>query len=142
MVNKDQKINADLSDESKSFQERIDEVRSLVEENLRYTKTIKESGGSPESIRYQQEIRKLLEQNLKISQELHEMTKKIKHWITMQRIWTIIKIIIILIPIVLGIIYLPSLLKQALQPYQELLNLTEQTSEQQNMIEQIIGQFK
>jgi len=115
-------INMNLSDDTRSFQDRIDEVRSLVEENLRYTKSIRQNpadagSSSPD------ELKTLLQENLEISKELREMVKKINHWMAVQRILGVFKILIIIVPLALGIIYLPSLLKGVIGPYQELLNL-------------------
>ena len=146
MVKKNQNINTDLSDESKSFNERIDEIRSLVEENLRYTKTLKESSGGSNQVKSQKELQKLLKQNLEISKDLYEMTKKIKRWVTMQRVWSIVKILIILIPIVLGAIYLPPLISQWFEPVKDLygnvLNLNQQAEQQQDLIQKVTDQFK
>ncbi|OGY44949.1 MAG: hypothetical protein A3J62_02580 [Candidatus Buchananbacteria bacterium RIFCSPHIGHO2_02_FULL_38_8] len=136
------KIDINLSDETKSFTERIDEVRSLVEENLRYTKLLKQSAPQSE-VATQKELQKLLQENLKVSKELHEMTKKIKRWVTMQRVWGVVKILIILIPIILGVIYLPPLLQKVLEPYQELLNINQGVNnlDSQNLIEKITNQI-
>lgn len=139
--NRNKKIDIHLSDETRSFTERIDEVRHLVEENLRYTKAIRQTAPQKE-IESQKELQKLLQENLKISKELYEMTKKIKRWIVWQRVWGVIKILIILIPIVLGVIYLPPLVKKAIEPYQQFLNVG-QKPENQNFIQQIMtGQLK
>ena len=140
-----QKVNLDTTDESRSFQERIDEVRSLVEENLRYTKAIRESN-QPGGLKNQKELQKLLQENLKISRELYQMTKKIKRWVTTQRIWGVLKILIIIIPIVLGIVYLPPLVKKGIEPlqevYQEFLGFTQGAEDQGAIIQQITNQLK
>ncbi len=135
-----QKINTNLSDETRSFATRIDEVRSLVEENLRYTKSIKQST-LPAEVGSQKELRQLLQENLKISKELYGMTKKIKRWITFQRIWGVVKILIIIIPIILGLVYLPSLIRNVIEPYRELLN-NDQNNNTQNLIQQMTEQLK
>src|SRR3989338_5308618 len=96
-----EEINPNLTDESKSFKQRIDEVRSLVEENLRYTKAMRQSG-QQQDLKTQKELQRLLRENLKVSKELYEMTKKIGRWIAWQRVWGVIKILIIVIPILLG----------------------------------------
>lgn len=145
MNNETEDINLNLSDDTKPFQERIDEIRGLVEENLRYTKTLHDSmpaGGIEE----QQKLQKLLQENLKISQELYEMTKKIKRWVAWQRIWGWLKIVIILVPIVLGIIYLPPLMRELLAPlleaYQNVLGLTQSAGQSQGIIDQLMNQFQ
>lgn len=145
MPSKNQKVNLNLSDESKSFNERIDEVRGLVEENLRYTKTIKDSSAASKDLKGQKELQKLLVQNLEISKELYDMTKKIKAWVTMQRVWGVLKILIILVPLVLGAIYLPPLVQKSVEPvqniYQQFLDLTQGTKEQEALIEQYTEQL-
>ncbi len=52
-----------------------------------------------------EEIKELIEQNLKLTQEIHETTKYIKKYIIWQQIFSVIKIIIIVIPLIIGIIY-------------------------------------
>ncbi len=131
------KLNTDLSDESKSFQERIDDVRSLVEENLHYTKALSQTGLDPDSGE-QQELKQLLRENLKTSQELKGMMRKIHRWIALRRVWTVVKILIILIPLILGLIYLPPLIQQSLGPYQQLLQISNPNASNQN---NLINQF-
>lgn len=120
MVIKKQKINPNLSDSNKSFHEQIDEIRGLVEENLRYTKSIRQTGKTG-PVQSQQQLQTLLQENLKISKDLYTMMKKVNHWIAWQRFWGLLKILIIVVPIILGIVYLPPLLKQLYAPYQDLL---------------------
>jgi len=140
-----QKVNVNLSDQTKSFQERIDEVRSLVEENLRYTKAMRQSGQGKGELQAQKELHKLLQENLKISKELQKMTEKINRWVVWQRVTGIIKILIIIIPIVLGVIYLPPLVKKSVQPlqdvYQEFLGFTQGAQDQSSLIQQITEQL-
>lgn len=70
-------------------------------------------------------IRELLEENLEIAKANQQALAKIQRWILWQRILGVAKVLIIIIPIILGIIYLPSLLEKAFAPYKELLNLNE-----------------
>jgi len=138
-----ERVNANLSDESRSFAERIDELRGLVEENLRYTKSLDQL--TPKTaLADQKELQKLLQENLEISKNLYEMTKKIKHWTSMQRILAVVKIFIIIIPIVLGLIYLPPLLEKVITPYRELLNMGQGVGniDSQSIIEQITNQMR
>jgi hypothetical protein len=67
------------------------------------------------------EIRELIRKNYELTQEIHTMTKKIKGYITFQKVMSFIYLVLIVGPIILSFIYLPSLLKNALGPYQELL---------------------
>lgn len=70
-----------------------------------------------------EEIKKLLEKNLKLTEEIHKMTKGIKSYVLWERIFGALKILFIVAPIVLGIIYLPTILEKTLEPYKELLNM-------------------
>ncbi|MFA6410721.1 MAG: hypothetical protein WCW26_04065 [Candidatus Buchananbacteria bacterium] len=67
-------------------------------------------------------LEKLLQQNLEVSLEIQKTVKALKNWIIWQRAWLVVKILVIVVPTVLGIIYLPGLLKQSLGNYQQLLN--------------------
>jgi hypothetical protein len=69
-----------------------------------------------------EELKALLEQNLALLQETHEMTHKIKSYITFQKVMSIVYLILIVGPIILSIIYLPPLLKNAFSQYSDLVN--------------------
>ena len=71
----------------------------------------------------EEEIKKLLKENLKLNQEIYKMVKGIKSFLFWQRIWGVIKILIIVAPIIIGIIYLPPLFKQVMGQYQSLLGV-------------------
>lgn len=71
------------------------------------------------------QVKKLLEKNIKLTEEILKKTKYIKRYVIMSQILGFFKILIIVVPIVLGIIYLPSLLKNAYSQYQELLGVSE-----------------
>lgn len=118
-----------------SLEGQVDRLRAVMEENLRYTKAIRESS----TLEAQKELQQLLKENLKISKDLYVMTKKINRWIFGQRIWGVVKFLLILIPFVLGAIYLPPLLNQALKPYQDFWRLNQQVSESApaGMLEQL-----
>lgn len=70
-----------------------------------------------------EEIKKLLEQNLEYSKEIYRLTKKINHHITFQKVMSLIWLILIVAPIILSIIYLPPLLKGVFEQYQDVLGL-------------------
>ncbi len=69
------------------------------------------------------ELKELAEKNIKLSEEVLELSKKINGFVIWQRIFGVIKILIIIVPIILGIMYLPSLLGGVLDTYKELLGL-------------------
>lgn len=73
-------------------------------------------------------IKKLLEKNLELTEEILKMTKSIKNFTTHQRIFGILKLLIIVVPIILGIIYLPPLLKGITEQYKELLGIKSEAS--------------
>ena len=58
------------------------------------------------------EIKKLLEKNLELTEEIYKMVKGIKKYIFWQKVFSFLKILIIVVPIIIGIIYLPPLLKR------------------------------
>ena len=67
-------------------------------------------------------IKELLEQNLQLSKQIYQLAEKINRWIFWQQVWRVIKILIIVVPIILGIIYLPPILQKVFAPYQQVLN--------------------
>lgn len=79
-------------------------------------------------------------------QKIYESTEKTRKYIRGLKILSIIKLIIIIIPIILAIIYLPPLLKQALEPYQELLQFNSSASQGINLqgvdINELIKMYK
>jgi len=68
------------------------------------------------------ELARLLQVNLTRSDEILAAVKGIKSYIRWQQIWSVLRFLIIIIPIVLGFIYLPPLIKDALESYRSLLN--------------------
>ncbi len=70
-----------------------------------------------------QELRKIIKENSELTREIHDMTKYIKRFVIFQQIFGVLKFLIIIIPLILGIIYLPSLLRDTLDEYQGILQL-------------------
>lgn len=70
-----------------------------------------------------EEIKKLLEQNLEYSKEIYAMTRKIKSYITFQKVMSVVYILLIVVPIILSIIFLPPLLKGVFDQYKDVLGL-------------------
>lgn len=70
-----------------------------------------------------EEIKKLLEQNLGLTKEIYAMTKKIKSYITFQKVMSLIYILLIVAPIILSIIFLPPLLKGVFDQYKDVLGI-------------------
>lgn len=83
---------------------------------------------SPEvvPVDYAQELKALLEKNLALTEDIHRMTNRINRYITFQKFMSFIYFLIIVIPIILSIIYLPPLLKSVIGQYGELLGGSSQ----------------
>lgn len=58
-----------------------------------------------------EELKKILEENLKLTEEIHKMTKGIKSFVLWQRIFGALKILIIVVPIILAAIFIPRLIE-------------------------------
>ena len=70
----------------------------------------------------EEELKKLLEENLKLTQEIHGMVGQIRRIMMYQRIVSVIYLVIILAPLIFAIIYLPPLIKPYLDQYNQILN--------------------
>ncbi|MBU4360600.1 hypothetical protein KKA66_01990 [Patescibacteria group bacterium] len=66
--------------------------------------------------------------------KIYENTEKTRKYLMWNRIFSIIKIAVIVIPLILAIMYLPPLLENVFAPYKELLNTTQ---EGKNMLESL-----
>lgn len=71
-----------------------------------------------------EELKKLIKRNLDLTQEIRDMVKSIKGYVIWQRVFGFLKLLIILIPIILGIIYLPPIIEEALGQYGEILGFS------------------
>ncbi len=68
-----------------------------------------------------EEIKKLVEKNLEVSEEILKIAKYVKSHIFWTRVYGTIKFLLIVVPLILGIIYLPPLLKDIFGQYQSVL---------------------
>lgn len=73
------------------------------------------------------DIKQLLEQNKKMNEETLELVRYIKRFVMFQQVFGVIKILLIMIPIILGIIYLPPILDEIMKQYQQVLNFGANT---------------
>ena len=64
-----------------------------------------------------EQIKKLLEQNLAYSKEIFNLSKKTKKYILWGRIMSFISLLFIIIPIILGVVYLPTILNNTLDKF-------------------------
>lgn len=68
-----------------------------------------------------EEIKKLVEKNLELTEEIHRMTKKINSFIAFQKVMSVVYFLLIVIPLILSFIYLPPLIGNIVGQYQDLL---------------------
>lgn len=77
-----------------------------------------------------EEIKKLLEENLALTKEMHQILKKVHRHFIWQRIIGFIYLLLIVGPLILAIIYLPPIIGPMIQQYQDLLGgLSSQQSQ-------------
>lgn len=69
----------------------------------------------------EEKIKKLLQENIKYSKEILKLSVKIRRYIFFAQIMTVIKIIIIVVPIILAFIYLPPYLEDLIEKLNDLL---------------------
>lgn len=67
------------------------------------------------------DLKKLLELNLQKNEEILLISREIKNFIKWQQIWSVLRFALIVVPIILGFIYLPPLFQGVLESYKELL---------------------
>lgn len=67
------------------------------------------------------EVKRLLEKNLEVSEQILGIVKTTRKYIFWQQVGNWFKIVIILAPIIVGAIYLQPLLKGIFQQYKDLL---------------------
>ncbi len=73
-----------------------------------------------------EQVKKALEKNLELSEKIYKNSRYIKKFVITSQILGFLKLLLIVVPIVLGIIYLPSLLKDVYGQYKQLLGVSEQ----------------
>ncbi len=71
-----------------------------------------------------EEIKELLQKNIELSEEILKLTKKSHNILFWQRVFGVLKVLLIVIPIILGFIYLPPLFNKAVNYYKEFLDTT------------------
>ncbi len=64
---------------------------------------------------------KLLQLNLEKTEEILKISRDIKNYIKWQRIWSTVRLILIIAPIIIGFLYLPSLFREYVDSYKSIL---------------------
>lgn len=70
-----------------------------------------------------EEIQKIVEKNLKLTEDIYAMTKKIRSYLAFQRLVSIFYLIMIVAPIILSIFFLPALLNNFVDQYKSILDI-------------------
>jgi hypothetical protein len=66
-------------------------------------------------------VEEMMAENLRLTEDIHRMTKTVKNYVVFQRILSFIYLLLIVVPLILSIIYLPPLLNNVIGQYQDLL---------------------
>ncbi|MBU1164998.1 hypothetical protein KKA15_05585 [Patescibacteria group bacterium] len=103
---------------NKKEREKLDDIMKKSRKNLEYSQS-KLDALKPGSGKDIEEIKELLESNLEFSKTIYKGIIKIHHWMFWHRILGILKWIIIIIPIIVGAIYLPPLFREVFDKWQE-----------------------
>jgi len=69
----------------------------------------------------QADLAKLMQDNLARSEEILTTVRQIKTYMFWQQVWAGFRFFLIAIPVVLGVIYLPPLIKDIFESYRNLL---------------------
>jgi len=86
-------------------------------------------------------LEQLLAENLALTREIYELTSKTRRYIYFAQVATVVKMVLIILPLVAAALLLPPYLKQAFSAYKELLgNGTGQTVVEGNsIIQSLLG---
>ena len=68
-----------------------------------------------------EKLESLLQDNLESTAKILKDIRLIKKSLRWQRIWSVFRFLLIVVPIILGFIYLPPLIKETLETYRNLL---------------------
>lgn len=70
----------------------------------------------------EEKLEKLLQENLRLTEEIHKMSKRVNRYVTIQNILSFVYFLLIVVPLILGAIFLPPLISNLINPYMELLD--------------------
>lgn len=91
-----------------------------IEDNNNKEETLS-AGGLKEVFKSGLELHDLVEENLKVSQEILKLTKYIRKYIVWQKILSWIKLFLIIVPLILALTYLPPFLSGFSSSFQDLI---------------------
>lgn len=70
-------------------------------------------------------IKKISEENNREIKEIKKMVKDVKRSLFWSKVWSILKILIIVVPIILGIIYLPPIISDYIQEVKDKFGISQ-----------------
>lgn len=70
----------------------------------------------------EEDVKKLLEEQLALTRQTHEMVRKVQRYLAWQRAISVLYLVLILAPIVVALVYLPPVIRPLLDQYQLLLD--------------------
>ena len=70
-------------------------------------------------------LEELLKKNIELSEEILKISKKVNNFVVWQKIFSLLKILIIFVPLILGYYYLLPYFKELQGVYSELLGLQD-----------------
>ncbi len=85
----------------------------------------------------EEELKKLIAESHELNKKSYEMLKKVRRYIIIQQITTVLKILIVLVPLILAVVYGLPYIKEGIEAYKETMSTVNElkgttTSEQLN----------
>ncbi|RJQ31421.1 hypothetical protein C4572_02455 [Candidatus Parcubacteria bacterium] len=111
-----------MAEKSSNGNSNATELTEKIQKNLEYSRSILNQI-PPELGKQTEEIKRLLADNLNFSKRIYEGIRNIENWIFWRKVFGTLKWILILIPLILGVIYLPPVIKNLVNEYQSLIGL-------------------
>ena len=80
----------------------------------------------------QEKLEQLIRENIKLTQEIHQISRRMNRYITFQNILSAVYFLLIVIPLIMGAIYLPHFMENVVSPYQNLLKSSSSLQDSAN----------
>lgn len=94
-----------------------------------------------EAVKSEPSLKELIEKNLKWSQIIYEQNRKINNKLLWSAIFSWIKIVLIVTPLILAYIYLQPMINGVLKQYGSLLGLEQKTGSKPASVESLLNMF-
>lgn len=88
-----------------------------------------------------EDVKKLLEENLQLTRNLQESVGKINSYLKWQRVFSTIYFVLVVAPLILAVIYLPPLIRPYIEQYQQLFQDYQSTRDQGASFDEEIRNF-